>query len=133
MKTSIIAIAAILSFAPAAFAGTESGEIVWPTYSRVVRPGDMDLTCTQLRTEIDRVKRDIHMLNVAQRRAEEALSTASDLNLYLYSSGKGGMSHTGNGGGEQTYSRARSEIVASLRVAEGRLAHLNTLTLICTP
>ena len=107
------------------------GDIVWPVYSQASHTTDVAFTCTQLHAEIDHVSSDIKLLEKARNQVEDSLRSAFDLNRYTAAKQQGRASVVGNGGGEETFSKARDEIVASGRVAVARRNFLTNLLAIC--
>ena len=124
---------ALLAAQPGAQAQSQS-DIVWPTYDQVARVSDPSLNCAALEAEISHVASDIHLLNKAQTRVEDVLHSAFDLERYGGSNGPGGMRVSiGGVAGKEAYAKARGEILASLRVAQGRRDHLKSLEPGCKP
>ena len=124
---------AMVMAAPQALAQSQS-DIVWPTYDRVALVSDPLLNCGALQAEIAHVTSDISLLRKAQNRVEEALHSAFDMERYGGRNGPGGMRvSTGAADGKESYAAARSQIVASLRVAQERRDHLKGLEPDCKP
>ena len=124
---------ALLVVGPKAWAQAPS-DIVWPTYDRAALVSDPLLNCAALQAEIAHVTSDISLLRKAQNRVEEALHTAFDMERYGNRNGAGGMRvSAGAANGKEAYAGARSQIVASLRVAQERRDHLKGLEPDCKP
>jgi hypothetical protein len=132
-RAALLPAIALLAAQPGVWAQSQS-DIVWPTYDYVARVSDPGLTCAALAAEINHVAADIHLLNRAQTQVENVLRSAFDLERYGGSNGPGGMRVSiGGVAGKEAYAKARGEIVASLRVAQGRRDHLKGLEPGCKP
>jgi len=129
----LAACALALTGAAAAEVGEADSDIVWRTYSQVVYPGDSELSCPALKAQMVHVSTDIRMMDKARARVEENMRSAFDLDAYRNGHLMGVHQFTGNGGGEQAFTKARRQIIDSRRVAADRLNHLGNLMLFCKP
>jgi hypothetical protein len=132
-RTAALAAMALLAADLGAWAQSQS-DIVWPNYDQVARSADPGLSCAALETEITHVASDVRLLNKAQTRVEDVLRSAFDLEHYGGTNGPGGTRvNSGGVAGKEAYAAARGQIVASLRVAQGRRDHLKSLEPSCKP
>lgn len=131
-RLAAFAVVTVAVLGVAAFGDTD-GDIVWPTYSQVVHPGDSDLSCPAVKVEMAHVGDDIKMMDKARGRVQDNQRAAFDLERYRSHRSMGQNMFTGNGGGEEVYAKALKDITASKHVALDRLNHLGNLLLICKP
>ena len=108
------------------------GDIVWPTYSQASHTTDVQLSCTQLHAEIAHVTADIKLLDAARDRTEESMRTAFDIERYGSTRNfLGPNTAIPDKNNEETFARAREDIIASKKVALARRAFLTNLLAIC--
>jgi hypothetical protein len=129
MKLFFLAAAAMLS-ATAATAAGPMGDIVWPEYTLVSKPHDAQLTCPQLKAEIDRVDADLTLLHDAQVKAEEAVRIERDMRSPTGRAMADTSSIRTRDGGV-TYVETRGKIKESRRTAQKRYDHLMALVPAC--
>jgi len=129
-RTAFFAAGALACLGAVALAGSDT-DIVWPTYDRVVYPGDSNLSCTALKAEIGRVDGHIKMMEVARDRVEANMRSAFDLDSYTVSGSGPRAQFAGAGNDEHIYANAREAIVASEKVATDRRNHLGNLLPVC--
>jgi hypothetical protein len=108
----------------------QDDDIVWPTYLLVEKSYDKTLTCSRLRTEIDRVNADIKTLIKARLMSEKALRQAYDTQSAVGRE-QGGFLNTGTAKEAFSYAEAREQIKESRRIAELRRDHLMELLPSC--
>ena len=69
----VMAAIAASSLAAAAARLEAKGDIVWPTYERVVYPGDLQLPCMRLQARLDHVNKDPELLKDARSQTRSTL------------------------------------------------------------
>ncbi len=125
MRPFLLVAAAVLSAA----AGPV-GDIVWPEYTLVSKPYDVQLTCPRLKADIAHVDADLALLHEAQVKAEEAVRIERDMRSPTGRAMADTSSIRTRDGGA-TYVETRGKIKESRHIASQRRDYLMALLPAC--